>query len=95
MRRPASFERKLRTMKKLIYLLVLCLCLNGTALVLAESGGAKVTSTTSEKAGKEAAAKKKATGSRRLFGSVFPGRTAMVRAEISAVLQMTDPMALP
>ena len=45
-------------MKKLIYLLVLCLCLNGTALVLAESGGAKVTSTTSEKAGKEAAAKK-------------------------------------
>ncbi|MBR6891213.1 MAG: hypothetical protein IKN05_09505, partial [Clostridia bacterium] len=47
-------------MKKLIYLLVLCLCLNGTALVLAESGGAKVTSTTSEKAGKEAAAKKKA-----------------------------------
>ena len=44
-------------MKKLIYLLVLCLCLNGAVPVLAEGGGAKVTSTTSEK---EAASKKKA-----------------------------------
>ena len=42
-----------------------------------------------------AAVKKKATGRRRDLGSTLPGRTATVMAAIKAVLQMTEPMALP
>ena len=42
-----------------------------------------------------AAAKKNATGTRRVLGSTLPGRTAMVMAAIRAELQMTEPMALP
>ena len=39
--------------------------------------------------------KKKQTGTRRAARSTVPGRTAAVRAAISAVLQITEPMALP
>jgi len=42
-----------------------------------------------------AAAKKKATGTRRVLGSTLPGFTAMVRAAMSDALQMIEPMALP
>ena len=35
------------------------------------------------------------TGRRRLLRSASDGRMAMVSAEMSAVLQMTEPMALP
>ena len=41
------------------------------------------------------AMKKKITGVRRLLRSASEGRMAMVRAAIRAVLQITEPMALP
>ena len=35
------------------------------------------------------------TGTFKVFGSTFPGFTAMVMAAIKAALQMTEPMAFP